>query len=396
VRSPGRLVTRTPFECPRKYASRVEAPAIWNNWRAALIGDPSNGSTEYPLYTDAHLTGQIKEGLGPHELLNPVPVKHGPGLFRPGVVLRLESHLSTELPDLSKTTAVAYHGGALQDEVAALLALSLGIRMQSGGPTRWFTRGGDPLGSPMAWDSNPPQTVPFRSASLLVPDLISTRALGKAQAPLRLIPTMTPRKAAALVRAARLYQDGVWISETEPSLSWLLLVSAIETAASYQRGSHSSPTERLRESQPDLAQDIEQIGGTSLLGRVADTFANTLGATKAFLDFLEEYWPRAPALRPPYAWARLKWRWPDAKRALRVVYGHRSKALHDGRPFPAPMCGHPIRQRRWKASAELPISLAVHTLGGTWVAKDVPMHLHIFEYMVRTALTSWWIDLSAT
>jgi len=34
----------------------------------------------------------------------------------------------------------------------------------------------------------------------------------------------------ALTRAARLYQDALWMIESEPSLAWLLLVSAIETA----------------------------------------------------------------------------------------------------------------------------------------------------------------------
>jgi hypothetical protein len=32
-------------------------------------------------------------------------------------------------------------------------------------------------------------------------------------------------------RAARLYQDALWIVESEPNLAWIMLVSTVETAA---------------------------------------------------------------------------------------------------------------------------------------------------------------------
>jgi hypothetical protein len=36
--------------------------------------------------------------------------------------------------------AIRYQAGTLADEIAALLSLCYGIRLKSGGPTRWFSR----------------------------------------------------------------------------------------------------------------------------------------------------------------------------------------------------------------------------------------------------------------
>jgi hypothetical protein len=40
--------------------------------------------------------------------------------------------------------------------------------------------------------------------------------------------------------------------------------------------------------------------------------------------------------------------------------------------------------------AEIPIGLAASTKGGVWTAKDLPMLIHTFEYIVRGALLNWW------
>jgi len=43
------------------------------------------------------------------------------------------------------------------------------------------------------------------------------------------------------------------------------------------------------------------------------------------------------------------------------------------------------------ASAEKLFSLASSAMDGTWVAKDTPILLHTFEYIVRNALIAWWV-----
>ena len=68
------------------------------------------------------------------------------------------------------------------------------------------------------------------------------------------LPSLGAEQAIALVRSARLYQDALWLAESEPNLSWLLLVSAIETAANLWRSRKDLPLERLKESRPDFAK----------------------------------------------------------------------------------------------------------------------------------------------
>jgi hypothetical protein len=37
------------------------------------------------------------------------------------------------LPDMERSTQATFHGGGMLDEVAALVALALGVRMEAGG-----------------------------------------------------------------------------------------------------------------------------------------------------------------------------------------------------------------------------------------------------------------------
>ena len=76
------------------------------------------------------------------------------------------------------------------------------------------------------------------------------------------------------------------------------------------------------------------------------------------------------------------------KDALMMIYDYRSRALHDGTPFPKPMCEPPelIDNR----NSEAPSGLAVGTLGAVWKREDLPMLLHTFEYIARNAILNWW------
>src|SRR5713101_3157508 len=99
-------------------------------------------------------------------------------------------------------------------------------------------------------------------------------------------PSLMPSQAVALARAARLYQDAVWVAEGEAELSWLFLVSAIETAADSWHGEdQTTPAQQLRELRPEVAELLEQAAGEELVIKVASHFAGTLGATKKFLSF---------------------------------------------------------------------------------------------------------------
>lgn len=64
-----------------------------------------------------------------------------------------------------------------------------------------------------------------------------------------------------------------------------------------------------------------------------------------------------------------------------------SRALHDGTPFPDPMCGPAIQGGRL---VEKPDSIATATKNAAWRSEDLPMLLHVFEHLTRCAIVNWW------
>jgi hypothetical protein len=371
-----------------------QGPPVYENWRAALEGVPSQGAYEYPLFTDAHITGQITDGYGPYQLLNtvPYPLHYEPA--RPSIMLRLELHLQDDperRPSIDKTDAERYHGGFLTDEVAALVSLALGIRLKSGGMTRHFEC--DPRGTPVAWDPRPAPILLKGIRGTVLPEAVGIHSLMDIE-PLALLPQCSPPNAIALVRAARLYQDALWIVESEPALSWVMLVSAVETAAGHWRTMNASPLERLRTAKPTLVALLERTGIDDLPAKVAEHIADSIGSTKKFRDFILAFLPPPPPKRP-YDWACHPWKRQALRETMNQIYDYRSKALHGGLPFPAPMCEPPYRDESWEAPAETPIGLAAHRMGGVWVARDTPLLLHTFEYIVRRVLLNWWATLAA-
>jgi hypothetical protein len=369
----------------------AEGPPSWANWRAYMKDLPSEGAYEVPLYTDAHITGMIQEGYGPYQFLNTVPMSEQPGELRPAVVLRVWDHFddrSALSEPMTRTDDERYHGGWLNDEVAALASLSVGIRLKPGRVTREFRVGEDPQGRPIAFGSGRDPVLLPGSSRPVLPRTVGTHSLD-ALTPLLGLPTMEPADAIVLVRAARLYQDGVWIADTEPELSWIMLVSAIEAAAGHWRAAIEAPLDRLRASRPELEPLLWNAGGEALVLRVAEEIAPYMGATKKFVDFIMEFLPEPPEPRPD-EFARHSWEAKELKKSCQAVYNYRSRALHGGSPFPAPMCEPPFVFGAGGVPTEIPIGGGMRTKGGTWLAKDTPILLHTFEYIVRGALLRWW------
>jgi hypothetical protein len=293
---------------------------------------------------------------------------------------------------MSRTDQAQYHGGNLADELAALASLILGVRMKAGGITREFVPSGDAKGRPVAWDLRLEPLLRVAPYGRLIPAAGGERSLNilRVLAPL---PNVEPADAIAFVRAARLYQEALWVAESDPSLGWLLLVSGIESAANQWRRGKDPAIERLRTDKPEFVSYLESCCVSELVKRVADEFADTLGSTKKFVDFLLMYLPPPPPRRP--AWAMLSWDSAELRKDFRLIYKYRSKALHEGIPFPAPMCEPGFAIPNSDVPAEIPAGLAAASHGGVWIAEDTPMLLHIFEYVSRNAILSWWKSLTA-
>jgi hypothetical protein len=365
----------------------LRGPSVYENWRALSDGTPSFEAYEFPLFTDARIVGN-PVNVGPYLFLNSVAIGGGP--IKPALFVRVEVHIDNALLPMQETDTTTYHGGYIDDEIAALTSLALGMRMKSGATTRRFTaQDNDPRGVPVAYEDFGAPLFRQRNG-LVLPSAKSTAALDDVKL-LLTIPSLPPLKMVALIRAARFYQEAIWLCESETAMAWLLLVSAVECIAGVAVGDETDMVALLRDSKPELVQMIESLC-VKLLEPIAKEFAPTSGVTKKFITFLMERLPPAPQSRPD---AAIPWATTTLKPILKKIYGFRSKALHSGIPFPAPMCIAPGRDALGRYD-ERPSGLATATQGGVWTAEDAPMHFHVFEYIARAAILSWWASASET
>jgi len=373
--------------------NRILGPPSYENWKSSLSSETTaiNGF-EVPLFTDAHITGEIEEGFGPYQFLNPIAIPRSSDSIMPGVFLRIENRLelhSFSTEEMSRTDSTYYHGGTLQDEIAALASLILGVRFKSGGETREFNEGEDPRGKPILYKLNMNPILLLNGEKLIIPNArrtINLKDLDK----LLSYPTLSPGDAIILIKAARIYQDAIWIAESEPELAWIMFVSAIETVANHWSTVKATPVEKLHASMPELEDVLFDQGGEAHVEAVANLVVPYMGATKKFVDFVMNFRPQPPVNRSRKH-LRYSWDEKEIEKTLKMIYKYRSGALHGGSKFPAPMCYPPMIFDGMPG--EVPIGLATMANGGVWKIDDTPILLHTFEHIVRGALLKWWISL---
>lgn len=365
----------------------ILGPEVYENWRKWLEYHEDWIVCEYPLFTDAHVTGELADVSGPYQLLNMVPPSLGECLA-PTVVLRIAQPKGPgNSPLMKQTDDSRFHGGTIVDEIAALLSLQLGIRFKAGKMIRMFQPGGDSMGRPSAFEMLPDLVTPRYLARPVIPRARGKHSFNRADLFIHLL-ELGPADAVALVRASRMYQDALWICESQPALAWVFLVCSVETAANHWRKKNETPLDRLRASCPDAEQLIlNEGGGMQLVKKIAAKFAPYMGATKKFVDFVFAFLPAPPISRPPI-FAQFDWNQPSMRKALKKIYDYRSKALHNGTPFPTPMCDPPMKHD--KEFAEKPPGLAHSARGGVWISDDIPMLLITFEYIAQNSLLNWW------
>lgn len=372
-------------------------PASIRNWKAKILGHPRIGAAEYRLHSDSDFLDHFVKEDWPYKFINAIPRYTEQGFVKPSIFLRLNLYVSLTRNDLSASDTKTYHGGDIIDEIAALVSLVLGARVESGGMSRDFSLEGDPLGRPIEFDSRAYRSIRAASSRpFVLPDVVASVNsinLNRLEI-LASLPELDAISAIALVKASRLYQEALWIAEEAPELAWLLLVSALEVAANCWRTAQDSPSARLAASKPELAEILTGAGGEAHLKKVAEIIEPTLGATKKFIDFTMQFLD-TESRHKPLKFYHVDWCNSAMKRILSRIYEYRSKALHDGSPFPAPMCWPPHHFGEDRAFAETVLGLAASSKGSVWLKEDLPMNLHGFHLICRNALMNWWESLSS-
>jgi hypothetical protein len=362
----------------------ASAPASYTNLRLHSIGAPRTWIGETALYTDTRILGEYE--IGPMKFIN--TISHDPHWMeiRPAIVLRLSSHWpSSEYKMADNTSDEHYHGGDDVDEIAALISLILGIRVQAGPITRDFSLRGDPLGTPTMIRGM--KTIPTLYPSHqnpMVPrlaepvNLTNLTSIGK-------ISNLPPDSASAFIKSSRSYQTALWFADSHPEMSWLFLVSSIETAASnWARRNFVDSSLFL----PDQLVEILRAHNCpdSVDQPISAYLRETTRSTRKFIDFLIRFLPYPPLDRPEHENLRVNFTSGELKKDFQFIYKCRSRALHTGVPFPKPMC----MPRRVQLKEERNISLGMSALGATWsFRKYRPIHFHMFEHIVRGALLRW-------
>lgn len=365
--------------------------AIVQNWRRWL--DAREGNTgEFPLFVDTEFTG-LRADAGPYVFYNTLARPNGLGSTVPGLILRYtESRPQAQHGAPLKTETKGYTGGSPAEDIAAIAALLLGARVELGGMSRTFEPNltDDPLGRPVAWYGNNPPTFHPRESLEIAPCLRRRNRVEDLER-LEQVLQLSTDQCIAFTRSARLFQDAAWLAEQEPNLAWLMLVSALEGLANCWRSESDSPAERLQASKPDLAQRLRESNDPDLLDFVAGQIADSLGVSKKFKDFCAEHFPPPPPdSERPAEHLRVDWSnafWP---KTLGKIYDYRSKALHAGTPFPAPMCRRPHTDQLGGPPAEKgTIALAESSNGSTWRASDLPVSLNAFFQFARGVMLTW-------
>ena len=360
----------------------LRGPDVFQNWVLMQRWNDPGPELEYLLYSDAQLAHEWSPVGSPYAVI--AVLREVPNVPRTAAAVLRLSHYRNRAALLVFSEEGPEHGGELHDEVVALLSLELGARIKA---ARSYSRRwgfyDDPKGQPVSHEE--PVLVPVGPRTLL-PTLGGVRLLSRVEL-LPTLPSLAPDDASALVVSARLYQEAVWIADIDAEYAWLLLVSAIETAAARWSSYTETPRQRMQTSRPALDTLLVAEGGDSLADRVADLIAPYMGATRKFREFLLSFFPNPPSEQyDPTAnisWADRKL----VKAALEEIYTLRSRKLHGGTSFPS------VLREYVATGGSHAVGYMFRNPDDAEFWSDVPCLLHTFEYVVRHALLRWWHSL---
>lgn len=312
----------------------------------------------------------------------------------PAVILQtgIHAHLMPELVVdgiLAPADSSAYHGGTMSDEIAALISLELGVRLRVAGTRQTSGIHGHALQAPIHFEV-PPLARPGRAGRELLPRVMDRSANLEDLHRLRLFPQVESKAAIELVRAAREYATAIWWANEDPDQGWLHLVSAVEIAAAHRQTDSATAVDLLREHWPEIWEALGELDNHART-RVAKQLVPQMRATRRFVNFVTELAPEPPSPRPEWD----EFDWTAMRSHAQLIYGHRSTALHAGKPFPLPMREIPRVDGRG-ALQEAPWGLTSGGSGAIWERRETPMLLSTFEYIVRGTLLKWWDELAST
>lgn len=375
-------------------------PHVWRVLRAARAGGAPISGKEALLYTDA-TTPADRLDLGAVSL-RPAVDATAPGTAPAArLVLRWWEYEDSEAalrPDYETVSQAKNYwlGLRVDQEVAALVSLLLGIRCRSGGTVRRYNPA-DPVGHRTdQFEHDPPMPLPALRGWPMV-QLTSVQAipLDTIAPQLHTLSTLRAVHAVDLMRAAVTFSDALWIADHDPELAWLHCITALELAAERLNSDHGDPVQLLTQVQPKLAQLLTEFGEDAL-DRGAKIMRGHIGVWRKLTGLLQAFPPAAPVHRPDLEFVRLDWDdHDDILNRFKTIYRHRSARLHGGVLFPAPLLRPPITARaEHPGGVDDTGPLRFRSGPIDWKNIDLPMTLHSFAHLTRSCLLAWWDSLA--
>ena len=346
---------------------------------------------EYAFYSDTFL-GVSDLCVGPFEFL---PIDHNVrpsvGKLKRVVVMRKWDHIfdGPEHAAGQGDSVANFVGAGVGEEMSALLGLALGRRFRSGGSVRAAAAlERVPIGKPYEMHHQRPALEPPHDRPM-IPGIVEEVSLEDAHPLFELYPTLDAVDAVALVRSARQYVDGLWLADGDPRLAWIKLVGALEAAANRRDDArHEDPAAQLKRHKPELHRLLAQES-PQVLEAVAGQVARLFWQSSKVWSFVKAFDPGPPLVRPGEEYNRFDW--SRLEEAIFTIYDHRSRDLHDGIPWPLPMCGSP--EPGEGGTSEIFGGGSYTGYGASWSAERLPMRLHLFAHLVGGAIRNWWSSL---
>ncbi|MCU1748559.1 hypothetical protein [Pseudomonas sp. 6D_7.1_Bac1] len=274
------------------------------------------------------------------------------------------------------------------DEISGLISIGLGIKNFCTGMSRRFHSPGsivgDLYGEPCFSEAFVPPRLAVPEHFPILPDITGSVYPDKELCDLENLAMASPERYRAFIRASCLYKDALEMVEHDPNLSWILMVSALETAAATEDESEVLPTQQLKDGFPNLFDVLQDSTDSAITERAALIVAPTLKATARFIDFCLRNLPAEPSSRPKNEAVRICWEPESIRKCLSTIYNYRSKYLHAGQRFPSLMSKPPFKYEERPC-----IEREKDYLNREWKRKEVPINLHTFNYIARHVLLNW-------
>lgn len=197
-----------------------------------------------------------------------------------------------------------------------------------------------------------------------------------------LIENLNPDCQKRFINAASFYHRALLTIEEEPDMAYLHLVTSIEALSSAEGIKYKYKS--VKDYDEDLYGVLESMDDYQLKEEIENIILKKIlkkeNPTQKFVKFIynhveKDFWDDSTNI--------YKIKFDELERTLKNIYNKRSRALHDGEPFPVNIFYPPLF-----SNADVP-RFGLRSGEKRWSTKDVIPYPHFFERLVNHVLLTY-------